>query len=478
MKKELTKYLRDYKRPDYLIPKVDLHFDIRVNFTVVTSTLHIKRNGRHKRPLVLNGEDLELLSVRIDGDLLKKSDYHLTDEELCINVLVDEFCLETRVRIKPHKNTRLEGLYKSNGNYFTQCEPHGFRRITYFLDRPDIMSEFTTKISVPASFKAVLSNGNVVQSVHKNKCVSVLWHDPSLKPCYLFALVVGNFDIERTVFVTKSGREVDVRVYVEQGQKKRALYALESLVRAMHWDEDIFNREYDLDRYMIVAVSDFNVGAMENKGLNIFNSKYVLVDSKIATDDDYINVASVVGHEYFHNWSGNRVTCRDWFQLSLKEGLTVFRDQEFTADITNPVVKRIGDVNIIRTLQFAEDAGPMAHPVQPRSYVEMNNFYTVTVYDKGAEIVRMLQTILGNKHFHDAMSLYFNNYDGKAITINEFIAAMSVTSGIDLTQFKKWYRYAGTPRLTITDSYDERCKRYVLTVRQDKNFHIPLAIGL
>jgi len=469
-KKSHPIYLKDYKAPDFLIQEVSLNFDIYEAKTIVTADLHIKRNGRHKRPLKLNGEELKLLSVSLD--------YDLDSEHLIIKNPADDFTLQTKVEIEPHKNTKLEGLYKSKANFYTQCEPHGFRRITYFIDRPDVMTKFTTTISADKkNYPIVLSNGNLIaQGKAKNNRHWVTWQDPSLKSCYLFALVAGDLDYIQDKYITKSKRKIDLKIYVDKGYKEQCWHAMRSLQKAMRWDEEVFGLEYDLDIYMIVAVSDFNMGAMENKGLNIFNIKRVIADPKTATDDDYLNIENVVAHEYFHNWTGNRITCRDWFQLTLKEGLTTFRDQLFTEDMTCRAIKRIEEANIIRSLQFAEDAGPMAHPIQPKSYIEINNFYTVTIYQKGAEVIRMLYTILGEKKFNQGMKLYIKRCDGKPATTDDFIKAMQKAANIDLTQFKKWYKYAGTPVLNISSKYDNQV--FKLIINQSKNFYIPLAIGL
>jgi aminopeptidase N len=468
-------YLKDYKIPYFLIEKVQLYFDLYEQHTLVKADLHIKRNGQHKKALVLNGEELDLLAVFLDDEPV---DYKQDKEHLTINNVPDDFRLQTKVKIKPQKNTQLEGLYKSKNIFCTQCESHGFRRITYFLDRPDVMSRFTTTICASKkNYPVLLSNGNLIaKGTAKNHRHWVIWQDPLLKPAYLFALVAGNLEHISDKFITKSGRKVALKVYVEKGYKKQCWHALRSLQKAMQWDEQVFGREYDLDIYMIVAISDFNMGAMENKGLNIFNNKYVLADRQTATDEDYINIEHVVAHEYFHNWTGNRVTCRDWFQLSLKEGLTMFRDQLFS-ETFHPAV-RIKNIDMVRSLQFPEDASPIAHPVRPKSYISMNNFYTVTVYNKGAEIIRMLHTILGAKKFRKGMDLYFKRHDGHAVTIDDFVQALQDASQIDLSKFKKWYDKSGTPVLDVKSEYNAKNKNFTLTVKQNRDFHIPLAISL
>lgn len=394
-----TTYLKDYQPADFIIEHVYLYFDLNEDQTDVKSVMKMQRNPKSKNQkaaLILNGEDMELKAVSVNGHLLNNSEYKVNDTHLTLPDVPDAFTLETEVIIKPQENTALCGLYKSHTNFCTQCEAHGFRHITYFLDRPDVMSRFTTTITADKSkYPFLLSNGNLMESkTLMDGRQWVRWEDPSLKPCYLFALVAGDFDLLTDTFKTLSGRSVDLRLYLEKGYLDQGDYALASLKRAMKWDEDTWGREYDLDIYMIVAVSDFNMGAMENKGLNIFNTKYVLAKPETATDTDYFNIEGVIGHEYFHNWSGNRVTCRDWFQITLKEGLTVFRDQSFSIDMTSPSVARIAEINVMRNQQFSEDAGPMSHPIRPESYIEVNNFYTSTVYRKGSEVIRMVQTLI------------------------------------------------------------------------------------
>jgi len=488
-------YLHDYQTPAYLIDTVNLVFDLNEKYTIVTAKLYLYANPiipihqRHS-DLVLNGELLELLSIELDGKLLEKIQFQKTEKSLTILQVPEAFFLEIRTRIRPQENTALSGLYQSNGNFCTQCEAQGFRRITYFLDRPDVMARFTvTIIADKERYPVLLSNGNLVshQKLPEGKQI-VIWEDPFKKPCYLFALVAGHLDCAEDFFVTQSGRQVTLRIYVEKGNLPKCAHAMQAIKKAMRWDEEKFGREYDLDIYMIVAVSDFNSGAMENKGLNIFNTQYILADPATATDMDYIHIESVIAHEYCHNWTGNRITCRDWFQLSLKEGLTIFRDQNFTADTTSPVVARIHDVVGLRNSQFPEDAGPLAHPVRPECYVEINNFYTSTVYNKGAEVIRMQQIILGDVLFRKGMDLYFARHDGQAVTIEEFVKAMEDVSDVDLKQFRLWYSQAGTPVLDIVDDYDATKKTYTLTIKQScpatpqqpakKPFHIPIKIGL
>lgn len=486
-------YLKDYLPPDFLIEKVDLEFDLGEEVTVVKShlALHVNPASKHKtNTLILQGKSLELKSITLDGRLLDSAQYQVTEESLVIPNVPNEFTLEIQTLIKPQTNTALTGLYKSSGNFCTQCEAEGFRHITYFFDRPDVMARYTTTIIADESrYPILLSNGNPVTSgkaPHGKHWVR--WEDPFKKPSYLFALVAGDLEFIEDFYVTKSGRHVTLRIYVEKGNKDQCAHAMQAIKKAMHWDEETYGREYDLDIYMIVAVSDFNMGAMENKGLNIFNTKYILATPETATDEDFVHVESVIAHEYFHNWTGNRITCRDWFQLSLKEGLTIFRDQSFTADTTSKTVARIQDVNVLRIGQFSEDAGPLAHPVRPESYIEINNFYTVTIYEKGAEVIRMMQTILGEKLFRQGMDLYFSRHDGQAVTIEDFVKAMEDASEIDLKQFRLWYSQAGTPVVDIQDRYDAQKKIYTLTVKQTcpstpnqpekKPFHIPIKVGL
>jgi aminopeptidase N len=484
--------LRDYTVPAYLIDKVDLEFNLGEEYTLVKSHLKMLKNpeSKVKTPLVLMGDSLQLESIKLDGKILSQDQYQLQNEELTIPNVPDTFDLDIETRIKPQENTALSGLYKSSGNFCTQCEAQGFRRITYFLDRPDVMSRYTTTIIADAKrYPILLSNGNPVASGKlDNGQHWIRWEDPFKKPSYLFALVAGNLEYIEDTFTTQSGRTIDIKIYVEKGNRDQCAHAMQAVKKAMRWDEENFGREYDLDIYMIVAVSDFNMGAMENKGLNIFNTKYILAKPDTASDEDFIHVESVIAHEYFHNWTGNRITCRDWFQLSLKEGLTIFRDQSFTADTTSQAVARITDVNVLRMAQFPEDDGPLAHPVRPDSYIEINNFYTSTIYNKGSEVIRMMQTILGVKLFRKGMDLYFTRHDGQAVTIEDFVKAMEDASGIDLQQFRLWYSQAGTPVITVTDHYDADKKTYALTIAQKcpptpgqpekKDFHIPIKVGL
>ncbi|MDC9726779.1 MAG: aminopeptidase N [Candidatus Thioglobus sp.] len=456
-------YRKDYQPSAYLIHTTELSFDLRENETIVSSKIHFYKNPKcltNDNTLFLNGIDLELISIVIEGD---QPNYELQDEGLQLYQLNDEFVLELVNRIHPEVNTSLNGLYQSSGNFCTQCEAHGFRQITYYLDRPDVLSVFTTHIIADKDkYPVLLSNGNLT----KTSAGKVTWHDPTSKPCYLFALVAGDFAVLEDSYTTISGREVALKIYVEHHNINKTGFAMDSLKRSFAWDESRFNLEYDLDIYMIVAVDDFNMGAMENKGLNIFNSTFVLADPKTATDKDFINVEAVIGHEYFHNWTGNRVTCQDWFQLSLKEGLTVFRDQEFTSDLHARSIKRIEDVNALRTFQFAEDAGPMKHPVRPESYIEMNNFYTLTVYEKGAEVIRMIHSFLGEAGFQKGMKLYFERHDGDAVTIDDFVASMSDANDFDFKPFMTWYSCSGTPSVSISSNYNEKEQSLQVVVKQ------------
>ena len=488
-----TVYLNDYQPPEYLIDQVKLSFELGETETRVRSALHIRKNaasGQASGTLFLHGEGLELISLSLDGRLLETDDYQLDDEGLTVQDIPSHCVLESEARILPQHNTALEGLYKSGGMFCTQCEAEGFRKITWFLDRPDVMSRFTTTIKADRQrYPVLLSNGNPVNPIElADGQHQITWEDPFPKPAYLFALVAGDLRSIEDTHTTPGGREVALKIYVEPENIEKCDHAMASLKHAMQWDEQCYGREYDLDIYMIVAVNDFNMGAMENKGLNIFNSKYVLASPETATDRDFQGIESVIAHEYFHNWTGNRITCRDWFQLSLKEGLTVFRDQEFSADMGSRGVKRIEDVRLLRAHQFAEDASPMAHPVRPDSYMEINNFYTVTVYEKGAEVVRMQANLLGPECYRKATDLYFDRFDGQAVTTDDFVQCMADASGRDLSQFKRWYSQAGTPELTISSEYDADLQRYTLTVEQhcpatpgqsDKApFLIPLAMGL
>ncbi|MEJ2643616.1 MAG: aminopeptidase N [Gammaproteobacteria bacterium] len=486
-------YRRDYRPPDYRVETVHLRFELDEEKTRVVSRMTVVANreeGADQVPLVLNGEQLQLLSVALDGQLLNAADYELDAERLVIRQVPGAFTLEVETEINPAANTSLEGLYLSSSNFCTQCEAEGFRRITYFPDRPDVMARYTTTIVADrVRYPVLLSNGNLIESgeLEEGRHFAV-WQDPFPKPSYLFALVAGDLARIEDQFVTMSGRKVDLHMYVQHHNIDQCDHAMNALKKAMEWDEETFGREYDLDLFMIVAVDDFNMGAMENKGLNIFNSSCVLAKAESATDADFQSIEGIVGHEYFHNWSGNRVTCRDWFQLSLKEGFTVFRDQQFSADMWSRDVKRIHDVNMLRNAQFREDAGPMAHPVRPESYVEISNFYTPTVYIKGAEVVRMLHRLLGSDRFRRGTDLYFERHDGQAVTTDDFVSALEDANGVDFGQFRLWYSQAGTPVLQVSPEYDAKEKTYTLTVTQhcpgtpgqsDKQpFHIPLAMGL
>ncbi len=478
---------------DYVIEKLDLLFQLYDDRTVVTASGKYRINPEsvnEKPPLLLFGEQLELQSVCVNGRELKKSEYRLNGTSLQLDQLPDAFTLEIITVIYPAKNTSLEGLYRSSGNYCSQCEAEGFRKITFYPDRPDVLTRFTTRIEADKlTCPVMLSNGNLIDKgeMAENRHF-VLWEDPFPKPSYLFALVAGQLVSIEEEFVTGSGRIIELKIFVEERNKEKCGHAMRSLKKAMRWDEEVFGLEYDLDTFMIVAVDDFNMGAMENKGLNIFNSKYVLSTPESATDQDYLGIEGVIAHEYFHNWTGNRVTCRDWFQLSLKEGLTVFRDQEFSADMNSRSVQRIDDVRVLKNFQFKEDGGPMAHSVRPDSYQEINNFYTATVYNKGAEVIRMMHTLLGPHLFRKGMDLYFARHDGQAVTCDDFAAAMSDASEIDLDQFKNWYSQAGTPVLRVKGEWLEEEEEYRLLIRQScpetpgqtvkKPFHMPVTVGL
>jgi len=491
--KHNTIFLKDYTQPSYLVTTVDLHFELDETCTRVHSKIEFQRNPdieAKENRLELNGENLKINAVKLNGESLGADRFTYDGAILSIENVPESFLLEVMNTINPLDNTELEGLYLSSGNFCTQCEAEGFRRITAYPDRPDVMAEFMTRIEADREkFPVLLANGNLVERgpLDNNRHYAV-WHDPYKKPCYLFALVSGDLVRIEDTFRTRSGRDVDLHIYVEPRNKDKCTHAMESLKKAMKWDEDTFGLEYDLDVYMIVAVDDFNMGAMENKGLNVFNSKYVLARSETATDADYEGIEGVIAHEYFHNWTGNRVTCRDWFQLSLKEGLTVFRDQEFSSDMISRPVKRIHDVQIVRSYQFREDAGPMAHSVRPESYIEINNFYTLTVYDKGAEVIRMMHTFLGREGFRKGLDLYFERHDGQAVTCDDFVAAMVDANDVDMTSFKRWYRQAGTPVLTVCGVYEQDRQEYHLQVSQfcpptpgqdDKqSMLMPVVIGL
>ncbi|MSQ70722.1 MAG: aminopeptidase N [Betaproteobacteria bacterium] len=489
-------YLKDYTPPAFLIPRVELEFDLHEDYALVCAQLSMERNPKAANPnapLVLDGEALALESIAIDGRTLAPAEYQVGATQLTIHAPPPRFILETRVRICPRENAALSGLYASAAGFFTQCEAQGFRRITWFLDRPDVMSVYSTLIRADrARYPVLLSNGNFSgggqdaggdAARHWAK-----WADPFPKPSYLFALVAAKLDVLEDRFVTASGRTVRLAIYVDPGKLDQCGFAMAALKKSMRWDEQVFGLEVDLDQYMIVAVGDFNMGAMENKGLNIFNTRYILARPDTGTDTDFLNIDRVVAHEYFHNWTGNRVTCRDWFQLSLKEGLTVFRDQEYGADMYSRPVERIREVRSLRTVQFAEDAGPMAHPVRPAAYMEISNFYTATIYEKGAEVVRMIHTLIGAPAFRRGMDLYFQRHDGQAVTTDDFAQAMADASGVDLAQFRRWYEQAGTPLLEVQGDYDPTSKRYTLSVTQScpptpgqaekLPFHIPLAVGL
>lgn len=477
-----AKRLADYQPPSFLVNKTELIFELDPTATRVTASLTFERSA--DGVMKLDGQQLKLLSLRLNNQPLTAEQYYLTEDGLEIAAPGDAGVLEIITELNPEQNSALEGLYLAEGVYCTQCEAEGFRRITYYPDRPDVLAVFSTTIIADNSkLPFLLSNGNRVSEIRlTDGRTAIKWHDPFPKPAYLFALVAGDFDCLSDYYLTTSGRQVALEFYVQKGALSRSHFAMAALKRAMRWDEQRFGLEYDLDRYMVVAVDFFNMGAMENKGLNIFNSKYVLADDSSATDQDYFNIESIIGHEYFHNWTGNRVTCRDWFQLSLKEGLTVFRDQEFSADMGSATLNRIEAVKLIRTAQFAEDASPMAHPIRPEQVLEMNNFYTVTVYDKGAEVIRMLQTLLGKSGFNAGLRCYLERHDGQAVTCDDFVQAMQDATGQDLTQFRRWYSQSGTPEVKVTQHYDAGAKRLTLTLRQatagtaDQTIKQPLVI--
>ncbi|EHC7289742.1 aminopeptidase N [Vibrio parahaemolyticus] len=482
-----AKYRKDYQAPSHTITEIDLTFDLYDNDTIVTALSKVVQKGE-STTLELDGEGLELRSVKVNGE--DWAHHEVKEASLVLSDLPAEFELEIITKIDPEANTALEGLYKSGGAFCTQCEAEGFRRITYYLDRPDVLAKYTTKvIADKATYPYLLSNGNrIAQGEAENGRHWVQWQDPHPKPAYLFALVAGDFDVLRDKYTTMSGRNVDLEIFVDKGNLDRAGHAMTSLINSMKWDEERFGLEYDLDIYMIVAVDFFNMGAMENKGLNIFNSKFVLANDQTATDRDYLGIEAVIGHEYFHNWTGNRVTCRDWFQLSLKEGLTVFRDQEFSSDLGSRAVNRIDNVRIIRGPQFAEDASPMSHPIRPDKVIEMNNFYTLTVYEKGSEVIRMYHTLLGEEGFQKGLKLYFERHDGTAATCEDFVSAMEDATGVDLKQFRLWYSQSGTPTLRVNSEYNAEAKTYALTVEQfteatqdqaeKQALHIPFDIEL
>ena len=483
-----VKYRHDYRAPDYTISDIALDFVLDAQKTHVTAVSQVVRQGEAGAPLKLDGEGLTLLSLAVDGQAWPH--YQVEDDGLLLTHLPAAFTLSIVTEINPAANSALEGLYQSGAALCTQCEAEGFRHITYYLDRPDVLARFTTRITAdPVRYPYLLSNGNrIAQGSLDDGRHWVEWQDPFPKPCYLFALVAGDFDVLSDSFTTRSGREVALELYVDRGNLDRAGWAMTSLQNAMKWDETRFGLEYDLDIYMIVAVDFFNMGAMENKGLNVFNSKYVLAKAETATDKDYLNIEAVIGHEYFHNWTGNRITCRDWFQLSLKEGLTVFRDQEFSSDLGSRPVNRIDNVRVMRGAQFAEDASPMSHPIRPDQVIEMNNFYTLTVYEKGSEVIRMMHTLLGEDNFQAGMRLYVERHDGSAATCDDFVQAMEDASGVDLTQFRRWYSQSGTPVVTVRDDYNAATQQYLLSVSQKtpvgadgqekRPLHIPLDIEL
>jgi aminopeptidase N len=451
-----TKIIRreDYTPPDWLVPDIALDFDLSPSKTVVSATLSVTRNGDHTRPLILDGDGLTPCAVRVDGETI--NDWHMDGDRLVIPLTGNTATIATEVEIAPEQNTKLMGLYASGGLLCTQCEAEGFRRITFFPDRPDVLSRYKVRMTADkAAFPILLANGdNIANGDLPDGRHWAEWRDPHFKPCYLFAMVAGDLKANRDHFTTMSGRKVDLGIWVRDADLPKTAHAMHALKTSMKWDEDVYGREYDLDVFNIVAVDDFNFGAMENKGLNIFNSRYILADPDTATDMDYDGVTGVVAHEYFHNWSGNRVTCRDWFQLSLKEGFTVFRDQQFSANQGSAAVKRIEDVRMLRAAQFPEDSGPLAHPIRPDSYMEIGNFYTATVYNKGAEVIRMLHTMLGAEKFRAGSDLYFERHDGQAVTCEDFVVAMEDASGIDLSHFRLWYAQAGTPKVKAELRHD------------------------
>jgi aminopeptidase N len=487
-----TVFLKDYRPPEFLINRTELYFDLHEDHALVSSRLHMLRSSEAEAgvPLELHGQDMDLVSLAVDGEPVQPADYSLTADKLVVHGVPEQFVFSCVTRILPQNNTSLEGLYKSRRMFCTQCEAEGFRKITYYLDRPDVMSVFTVTVEADQqAYPVLLSNGNPVENASlPGGRHNAVWHDPFPKPAYLFALVAGDLEKVEESFRTAGGRDVSLRIYVEARDIDKCDHAMTSLKKSMRWDEEVYGREYDLDIFNIVAVDDFNMGAMENKSLNIFNTSCVLCTPEITTDQGFQRVEAIVAHEYFHNWSGNRVTCRDWFQLSLKEGFTVFRDAEFSADMGSRTVKRVEDVTLLRTAQFAEDAGPMAHPVRPDSYMEINNFYTMTVYEKGAEVVRMIRTLIGAEAFRRGSDLYFDRHDGQAVTCEDFVRAMEDASATDLTRFRLWYSQAGTPVLEVRDEYDAAAQVYTLFIEQScpptpgqpvkEPFVIPLAVGL
>jgi len=485
-----TTFLKDYRALPFRVSTIDLIFDLDDSKTLVTNTMKIECLESGKTPLVLNGEAIKLISVKLDGQTLDEGAYTVDEKFLAIENVPERFELEIVTEIDPKGNTALDGLYKSGSIFCTQNEPEGFRRITYYFDRPDMMSLFTTKIIADKKkCPIMLSNGN---EVDKGELPDgkhwVLWSDPFLKPCYLFALVAGDLGMIQDSFTAMSGRVIDLRIYCDKGNEEKCHHAMRSLKKSMKWDEEVFGLEYDLDIFMIVAVDAFNFGAMENKGLNIFNTSCALADEKTATDENFMRVEGVIAHEYFHNWTGDRVTCRDWFQLTLKEGLTVFRDQEFSSDVNSRPVKRIEDVLTLRSTQFSEDSGPTSHPIKPKSYIQINNFYTSTIYNKGAEIIRMIETLIGKENFRKGIDKYFELFDGQAVTTEDFVHAMEEASGVDLSAFSKWYHQSGTPEVHISSEYDEGAASYHVHVKQvnpptvdqkeKEPLYFPLKIGL
>ncbi len=461
-------YLKDYKKPAFEIRTVDLEFNLDDTATVVKNTMVIERHGDEDESLVLNGEELQLQSVVLDGRELHESEYERDNLSLTLHQLSENFILEITNVINPEANTALDGLYKSSGIFCTQNEPEGFRRITYFIDRPDIMSVYSTKIIADKEkYPVLLSNGNLAEegSLEEGKHYA-LWKDPFPKPSYLYALVAGDLGKVNDAFITMNKKEIELNIYCDKGNEEKCSFAMESLKNSMKWDEDRFGREYDLEIYNIVAVDSFNMGAMENKGLNVFNSHYVLASADTATDANFMGIESVIGHEYFHNWTGNRITCRDWFQLTLKEGLTVFRDQEFSADLNSRSVQRIADVKALQERQFVEDASPTSHPIKPESYIQINNFYTATIYEKGAEVIRMIHTMIGETSFREGMDLYFKTFDGQAVRTEDFLWAMQEASGFDLEHFKLWYSQSGTPEVDVKTVYNEENRSLELSLTQ------------
>ena len=487
MEKPKEIFLKDYKKPDFSIKSVDLVFDIFEDYTIVTNTMEFNKTNLSQQDLILDSLELELIEIWLGNLKLHSSRYHYDGTHLTIYNVPQTFQIKIINKIYPYLNTELEGLYKSGDIFCTQNEPEGFRKITPYLDRPDVMSVFTTTvIADKKKYPILLSNGNKYKEEEKGKRHSVTWIDPFVKPSYLFALVAGDLGVLEDKFVTKSGKEIDLHIYCDLGNESKCSYAMQSLKDAMLWDEKVYKREYDLEIYNIVAVDSFNMGAMENKGLNIFNSHYVLADKEHATDKDFMGIQSVIAHEYFHNWTGNRITCQSWFELTLKEGLTVFRDQQFSADMNSKEVARINDVKMLRQRQFVEDASPTAHPIQPKSYISMNNFYTATVYEKGAEVIRMLFTLLGKEGFYKGMDYYFEAYDGKAVTIHDFLYAMSHTNKKDLSIFERWYHQSGTPTLIVEEQFaqDKLTLKFTQKIpksvdnKEQKHYHFPLKIGL